>query len=601
MKKYNLWDIGKKGIIAGMLLTSLLFGGREARAENIYQTARLEEKILDEERPKQIIVEEERERKIIVEKEREKNTIDLISNYYWEKNQKSVDYLTSQIRFYRDFKYLIVEPNTLKLDRSRISEVNDVIKDIKNRKINSYQNFVNQTNNFSENQKLIFLSAIGDLSSGLWEESDGKVFPQEDFFSKIQLYLNSGQKENIGVCRHIHSNLEQLANDIGIRAAAVSGERNGNGHVYAIMKTENGSAIIDYGELITANTKNIEKMLGIYQKYRGNTEFEHKFFEDSKFKYTLITKDGEHFLDFIDYDRTSESFKNLLLSGVEKGNDLKIIFEGGNYLNSAEINFLGFFIKTGEIEGDSSSPLKNIKLSQFGYKRKFNLFDLLNIDSNFSLIRGKIEQDYELEDNTLKGCNFDLGISLDREEGFKAGLRVVGGGSGIIKNIKLKKEFLNENFLISYIKALGGVSYKIKTESIEMEPYVIIQVAQLPKDIGTWEHEIRFSESRIGTSLDFKLSKNLNLSVEPYYIKRIWEKEFGADIEYKKEDISMKIGGYKTNSDYDFCPDKTGFNVELHKDFGKWRLWSNYEKENLDYDGEITKERKFKIGASLRF
>jgi len=422
--RYNLLNLGKNSLIFGMILTALLFGEKKAKAEDSFSKPKLEERILN--------------------KKNKKQNIDLIFDYSIKKFPSEVSSLESYTYFDRKEEFLLRTSNSPKINNFEKNQIESILSNIKNKNISSYSEFINQIENFSENQKLVLLSSIGGLSNELYEKSNKKVDSQEDFFSKLQTYLNKGEKNGLGVCRHISSNLEQLANDARIRTSAVSGASSGNGHVYTIMKGKNGTAVIDYGTIFLTDTKNIEKTLDAYQKDKGTTVFDHTFFENNKFKYRLITKEGKNFLDFIDYDETSDSLKNLLLHDTEEIKN-KIIFENGNYSNSAELNILGFFMKTGKIKGNSSSPLKSLKLFQGGYKRKLNIeipiIGNLAIDGNISFVNGNLFQDFRIKDNNLKGYNFDLGVSLDKELVIDLKLLKMF----FLKIIKLKQESLMKN------------------------------------------------------------------------------------------------------------------------------------------------------------
>jgi hypothetical protein len=571
--RYNLLNLGKNSLIFGMILTALLFGEKKAKAEDSFSKPKLEERILN--------------------KKNKKQNIDLIFDYSIKKFPSEVSSLESYTYFDRKEEFLLRTSNSPKINNFEKNQIESILSNIKNKNISSYSEFINQIENFSENQKLVLLSSIGGLSNELYEKSNKKVDSQEDFFSKLQTYLNKGEKNGLGVCRHISSNLEQLANDARIRTSAVSGASSGNGHVYTIMKGKNGTAVIDYGTIFLTDTKNIEKTLDAYQKDKGTTVFDHTFFENNKFKYRLITKEGKNFLDFIDHDETSDSLKNLLLHDTEEIKN-KIIFENGNYSNSAELNILGFFMKTGKIKGNSSSPLKSLKLFQGGYKRKLNIeipiIGNLAIDGNISFVNGNLFQDFRIKDNNLKGYNFDLGVSLDKEEGFKAGFR------GISNRFETAEDVLFEDNKIE-----AGISYEKSTKSKNIEPYLIFNFSSIPNDIGTKKYELELEELRIGALFDFNSFDNLRVLFEPYYSKKNLEKEIGANIELKSKSLGLKLGSYTTNSDYVFCPDKNGFYIGIYKNLNNWKMWMKYKRENLDYDSEIEKEKEFNFGASLRF
>ena len=192
-----------------------------------------------------------------------KPKIDINFNYKTESKQKVIDYKMSETTLWTGWGYpLWRESDTPKLSEIEKQEVKDILKDIKNEEINSYQELVEAGKNLLlQNQKLDLLATIGgSLGKFNYENSNMKVTSQEEFFDKFQDSLESGKKNGLGNCRHIHSYIEQLANDLGIKSAAVSGiSENGLGHIYDILKVEDGTAIIDYSNLLIMPTKNIEK------------------------------------------------------------------------------------------------------------------------------------------------------------------------------------------------------------------------------------------------------------------------------------------------------------------------------------------------------
>ncbi len=461
--------------------------------------------------------------------------------------------------------------------------VENIMKDIKYKKIDSYQNLIERTDTLSENQKLALLGATGDiLGKFTYTPSKDKVASQNIFFDNLQDSLRTSNQNPLGECNHIHSHLEILANDISIKAAAVTGAINKKeNHMYNLIKLKNRSAIVDYGNVFVSDTQNIDKTLEAYQKYRGVTVFKHLFYKDTEFKYKLITKDGRHFLDFIEYNETSEPMKDLLIYDV-KDNDSKIILNSGNYANSIEFNNFGIFGKAGNIHGDSSSPMKNMKLVQGGFKKNFSISDFANISGNISFVEGIIQQDNDTI-IPIKGTVYDGFVGLNNKT-FKTIFRAS------------RNRLKTDERVLFYDSTIGaGASYKILNN---IEPYVITQYSSFPSDSGTEKSKMRHNELRFG--MLFNIPK-VNLSIEPYLTKRIWEKEFGTNMNFKHKNFEINAGGYATKSDYEMCPNKTGFNMGISKNFKNWKIWSKYKTENSDYDGEIEKQRTFNIGASVKF
>ena len=420
---------------------------------------------------------------------------------------------------------------------------------------------------------------------------ENKIFPQDDFFYKMQDSLESGDKNGLGVCKHLSTHLEQLANDFGIKAATVSGiSKNGRGHAYNILKLQDGTAIIDYGNILTTNTKNIEKTLQTYQKNNGTSVFQHLFFEDSKFKYEFLTKDGKHFLDLVEYDKSSEPLKVELLSDFKSESDLTIALNHGTFSKSIDLNYFGFFVKIGKIIGGLSSPLHKMSLFQAGFKRKFSIPKIIKIEPDISLIYGNLLQDKELKDKRVFGINNSFSIATNNKKGLNLSSRV---------NWNL---FSTGDYPLFYdIKFGGGVSYKIPIKRVDIEPYFIMQFGIFPKDLGTCTHEPKLSELTIGTMFNIKAFKDINLSFDLYYLKKIWEQEFGGNAKFESKKFEINAGAYATKSNYEFCPDKYGVKVGLNLMLENLTIGANYKLEGTNYDGEIENQSSLEVRTSVRF
>jgi len=512
-------------------------------------------------------------------------------NFKFENEQEGVDYSKSNtIYYYEGFNKgkLWYSPNIFGFENHEIIKVANIIESIQDKKINSYQELIEESKNLSENQKIVLLSAIGGILRDFnYEDSNEKVSSQDTFFEKLQDSLATGEQNGLGVCRHISSHLEQIAEDMEVRSTAVTGFAT-IGHVYVILKTNEGSSIVDYSEILTTNTKNIEKILGAYQKYQGTTAFQHLFFEDAEFKYRLITRDGEHFLDFVEYDETSQSLKNKLINNISKkdSRELKITLDFEKYLTSFELNYKGIFAKAGEIRGDLSSPLNKINLYQGGYKKESSILDILNINGNLNFVLGLLNQDNkEVENNEIFGAQGSLILTTNNEKGFKFASRISGFDI-----------FLGDMPFFHDFTFGAGLSYKIPIKKIKIEPYVITQYNFFPNDLGTEKYRPKFLELNVGSILDIGIKKT-NLSLGPYYTWKIWENEFGGAIEFNSKNARANIAGYITKSKYDFCPDKIGFKTELEAKLKNLDIKAGYEGKKTNYDGE--KEWSNSLNASI--
>ncbi len=485
-----------------------------------------------------------------------------------------------------------IETEAKTADYSKLNTTNLTCPiDISN--ISSYKDLIEQSPFLSENEKLILASKMSSLSVYDSDLMRAEIMSQDDFVYNLQNSLP------VGVCRHIAANTARTLNDMEIKAAAVSGiAGSGGGHMYTILKTEDGNAVVDYGSLLITNTKNIEKTLQIYQKNAGSTAFQHLFFEGPEFKYKLITKDGRDFLDFIDYDESSEPLKNALIDDINPRANLEIDFNLESHLTSLGVNLEGLFIKGGEIRGKNFSPMDKMGLFQMGFKREFSVPGIIKVNPDISFVYGSIAQKKKVENNEIIGLKGGLVVATNNEERLNLSSRIVGGifTSSIPQNIP------NPYHALFYDFSMGaGISYKIPINNISIEPYATSQFTIYPIDLGTYQYGLKPSELGVGTVFDIKTSKNTNFSIEPYYLKRIWEQEFGGKAKFEIDNFGINAEGYATKSDYEFCPNKYGFNIGPELNSKNLRLGVNYGIEGTNYDGEVENQSSFKIQADVKF
>lgn len=512
-----------------------------------------------------------------LEKKVSKPKISINFNLESESLQKSVEGITSQTRYSRIYKELYPSIN---LNDTEKIQVENILRDIQDRNLNSYQDFIRTTENLSENQKLVLAAAIGNLLGKFnYKLSNAKVMPQDDFFFEFQDSLVLGDENGIGCCRHISSNRGKFLNDIGIRTAVVTG--NEGTHAYNISKIKNGTAIIDYGKILIADTKNIEKVL---ESYEGDDTFQHLFFNNDKFKYRLITKNGKNFLKFIEYDETSGKLKDSLIQENNSDcSDLTLTFNKEDYLTSAELNCFGFFAKAGEIRGDSSSAMDKMQLFQAGYKNNFLILDTINLNPSMSFV---------LFGSGLVGITGDLTVSTNNKEGFNLASRVAG-------NLSWTEDCPSTPFHDLVIEA--GVSYKIPiNNSIGIEPYLIGQLALFPKDLGVWDYTFIPNEIRAGTAFDMQMPNDLSFSLEPYYLRRIWEQGGGANVKVGTKYFGLNLEGFISKSDYAFCPDKYNLGIGLYfSPIEDLIMKLNYKKKGTNYEEEIEDQSFFNLYMNI--
>ena len=211
----------KKTLLAGAM-SAFLLGAGLAQAEEVIK-------------PNQPIAIER-----TLEEKTSKPKVEINFNYKTESEQKGVDYQTSRTLFSLWDENLYRSSNNIpELTDDEETRVEEILSDIKNKNINSYQSdLIPASQNLSESQNLVLASAIGGWMGMSTYDIDlvqNEAFSQEEFLYRLQNSLS------IGTCGHIHTHTERFLNDIGIRSAAVSGiSGNQIGHVYDISKIEDG-------------------------------------------------------------------------------------------------------------------------------------------------------------------------------------------------------------------------------------------------------------------------------------------------------------------------------------------------------------------------
>ena len=506
--------------------------------------------------------------------------VEIRVNQETEERPKGATYETTYAAFIPGMEILERGQNIPNLSSAEETEVRNILMDIKNSNINSYQELVQRANTLSEDQNLVLLTAIGGLLHDFgYTRSDTSLLSQNTFFNRMQNSMITLNYNSIGDCGNIHSNVERLANDLGIQAAAVTGSSaSGDGHVYSILRTENSCAVIDYSQILMIDSNNVENALEAYQKHNGTTAFDHWFFEDGEFKYRLITEDGRNFLDFVEYDGSLEPLRSMLVTSFDESADSIITINQGDYSNSYEFNHQGFFVKAGNITGSDSSPMENTDLVQFGYKRRIS-DKYMDLAVNTSLVYGEIDQDAERE--IVRGFNLEAIYSA-----------LCYGGSKITYRTSLNKFKTDDDELYTDYMLGIGASYKLDY----ITPYAAIQIAHFPEAVDDYEPGIYFNELAVGTLLGKK-----GISIEPYYALRKWEQEFGANAKLGNKHFGLSAGIYTTESDYELAPDREGISAGLY--INKKNVGVNilYKREEIDYGGDPEETESVNAGVFIKF
>ncbi len=522
-----------------------------------------------------------------------KSILELNLNFGAQSEREEIDFSSFYNAYHRNYNFL--SSNFPDITISEKLQIENLVQDVKLGNVDSYQELLESSEDLSENQKLVLLSAIGNLlAKGSYDSNyNGDSLSREEFFEGLQDYLITGEDNPVGVCGDIHTIIEELANDLDIPAAAVSG-MSGNmvGHIYSILNIEDGTAIIDYGRLFTFGTKNIERALEAYQENRGTVRFQHRFYNEGLFQYRFITKDGENYNEAVNYDGSSEVLKNSLIQRDSfKSSGLEINVGLKNYLTSLGINYFGAFVNVAQIRGSEASPLQRMNLVQTGLRKGFDR-KYLNIDSELSFIFGNLVQDKELEDDDLLGANLNFVLASDFESVFNFTSRLNGNLLGLkpVKGESYHPIFFDLGFGF-------GASFKIPVnENVSIEPYSVAQFNLLPADVRTFTYKPFLSDLKTGINLDFR-----NFSLDAYFLKELGDTlGFGGEINANLENINFNLGGYWKKSDYEFCPDNSwglDFNLGVNSEHAS--LGINYKLDGTNYDSE--RENTSSIGINLNF
>jgi len=539
-----------------------------------------------------------------LEQKTSKLDIEVNNNYQIESMQTPLDYSG----YTSSFSFEMLEQLDLSADllgnkfpitSTEASEVETILENIRTNEITSYSDFIDASKNFSEIQKIAMLAAIGnslynygyDLNYQFMEKPS-----RDGLFSKLQNILNNNTDSVVGACGQIASSLERLANDNGLRAATVTGiSLTPRSHAFNVLKLQDGSAIVSGGNIILFSSKNIEKLLETYQLYYGSLVFYHSFFEDSKFKYRLITRKGKNIADFLGYDSSTDTIKKALFNEMDSNPNFMLNLAEKNYLTSKKLNLFGFFSNFGEIREDQNSQINKIPLIQAGYKGNFSLLEF-SIIPTISLVYGNMQyKDNTKTGNNLYGISGDLIASKKNKQDLNFSFRF---GYNLLDNLNL---FTNKYYNLFYDFPIeAGISYKIQTKDLYIEPYLLSQFNSFP-DLETWVFTPQITELKGGIVFGVPMTKDAIFSFEPFYSKRNYEQEIGAGIKLKTKNLALDVKGYASNSTYDFAPDRMGISVNTSFPLGNSEITIDYKNDTKNYDREKEDNSSFSINGKIKY
>jgi len=462
-----------------------------------------------------------------------------------------------------------------------VDEVKEILENIEDGEINSYNELTNYSKNCSENEKILLLSALGN--SFKWGNYNysflyNSLSSQDTFFYELQDFLQTGKENPLGVCTHIATHLEKFATDIGLEAAALNGKTKKSHHAYNIVKYKEGLIIIDYGNIFSGDSKNVEKVLSEYQSSLGVVAFEHDFFNNNSIKYKFITKDGRDFLKSIEYDATAKTLENSLLQGqIDEGLNFKI--DINNSLLSTKIEFLDTFLKI------TTNPSADLWF-QTGYDNVFNFKNsqLSVYSSIYTTCSDKL------------GKNPNIGFSGDLKFNTKnTELNLASQFSAALLSMNHAQVFYDLQFPL-------GISYTGIKNNLKIEPYLIIQPQLFKMTLAPpITYGIKLNEIKAGTKIEKNFENNSSFSCNPYLLRRMWEHGAGINFDFSSPNIELNAGVEATQSDYKFCPDKLNLSAGISVPVGNIKINFDYKNKINNYDGEITQEPSFTIGGNLNF
>jgi hypothetical protein len=485
----------------------------------------------------------------------------------------------------------------------------DLFKQIQQKKID-YNSLINKTKLFSENEKFYFLNTLGSYSgSSFYEEDFNKKFiSQEEFLDRLAIHFHINEDEKIVNCNQISYHLGKLAEDMGFDVSSVSGTLS-EGHAYNLLKLEGGRlAIIDYGNFFIIPTQNVETALLDYHKKRGFLSFQHSFFEGNKFRYWLINKDGKNFLDFLGYDYSLNSFKNSLFQKeqfVNSNPKINLNLTQTEDISSMDLNFKGFSITGGQINGGAYSPFKKINLIKGGFKGDFVIDPSSNLSYSGNILYGDIESILEPQydfQNNLIGAECDLELKLKDFSGFD----------------------LNSKFALGYASALTfkpgsslfsrglfdlGIFYNLPLGRNIITPYSSIQSALffnnlkeslLTPSISEIQGGIR-TEIQLTNRIKNKLGGDISLIINPYVGWKPWEHEIGGNVRMGNNKAGLEATMSVNSPTYWACPKKCDLAIKGNVTIKNIEGNLTYTHNSTDYSGEINTENNFLLGLRFNF
>ncbi|MDE1848738.1 MAG: hypothetical protein KGH55_01765 [Nanoarchaeota archaeon] len=481
--------------------------------------------------------------------------------------------------------------------------VQEILGDLKDNSIMSYQQLVDQTKKTTTNNQLMFLSAVSDL---LYKYSYNPLSISNPSTSDLFKVLQEDVKTTftaspLGTCRQISSAVQQFAEDLGYKSAVVTilNGLNGN-HADNLISTPDGIAIINSSQLSITKTNNVEEAMRMYQKSINSVLFQTWMYRDNKLESMLIFPEGQGFIDFLGYDPSIRSLERELLGAERHQSSVRLNIGTEENSISAE-SILGVInTKIGLVLFPYYN--KQMFIVQGGLGKDFRL-DSLDIYSKISAFTGDVSG--QPQGGNVIGFQGRVGINTKNEEGINAALSMGGNDS-----------FINSIFnplpgtppwwsIFNDFNISGGLTYKIPFISQKISgiisPYGIVQYFLAPKDLGTFSYIPQLEELRGGLKTNAKTQGGIIFEVNPFYFWRMDEYGGGIKIGSNDQRLDIKMDLRASKSTYEFNPNKYGMDIGVSFKTGKWKVGVNGTTEVEDYSGKLYPKISINASGSLEF
>jgi hypothetical protein len=536
--------------------------------------------------------------------------VDLTTGYEHTFQQPEFEYVFSKncfATFFRELRitevegvgdYNIIKPS----DRTKIA---NIMGDAMSGKIASYDQFIKRISDLPEEQRLIFISAFENFQYGVCYDPD---LANEELGSRDLSFETVRNQLGLGICKQIDHNSERTGEDAGIEASTSSGmsqdsEQNLVNHTFNVFKPSTGIAIIDSFNYLQTKTKNVKEALKLYEELDRTMHFTHMFFKDGKFKYKLMTDQGEAYLAWLGYDLSTQTIKDELTKPREEKNLLSVQFTKAEDLGNFALNYNGVTLGMGGLEEKAQILENNLTLLKVGYNQRFSLGPL-DIEPTFDLILSEFTQGVKQKDGkksilitreNLYGFNAELLAATKNPMGFNVSARAT-----ITSFFDLP--LANKIFFTDVSLGIGG-SYRIENDigNETLTPYITGQLAMFPSNLDTGEFSLQLSEVCAGIKLEKTFSETSSVSFTPSYVWRKWEHGLEANIGSELGNLNANLKMHYLQSDFGFNPDKCGIEGGVGYKITKW-LEANIEAgTKIDiYDGDLFPETYANASMHIR-